>query len=127
MHPRAEAAVLLLDGDRVVEVLRGLGIDREAELVAQVDAVGHVRLRCFVGLELAMGPGMDEQPLEHGLDVRGLAELALDARAPTAGANDDQVAGTDVTAPLAVDLDGDVRDEERLADELLAALVDLDD
>jgi hypothetical protein len=70
---------------------------------------------------------MDEQPLEHGLDVRRLAELALDTCAPTTGADDDQVAGTDVTAPLAVDRDGDVRNEERLADELLAALVDLDD
>jgi hypothetical protein len=70
---------------------------------------------------------VDEQPLEHDLDVLRLAELALEPCAATAGAHDDQIAGADVAAALAVDRDRDVRDEVRLADQLLAALVDLDD
>jgi len=40
---------------------------------------------------------------------------------------DDQIAGPDVAAALAVDRDRDVRDEVRLADQQLAALVDLGD
>jgi hypothetical protein len=68
-----------------------------------------------------------EQALEHDLDVLRLAELALDARAATAGANNDEVTGPNVAAALPVDRDWNVRDEVRLADEQLAALVDLDD
>jgi hypothetical protein len=68
-----------------------------------------------------------EQSLEHDLDVLGLAELALDPRAAAARADDDEITGTDVAAALPVDRDGNVRDEVRLADEQLAALVDLDD
>src|SRR2546425_709491 len=34
VHPGAEATVLLLDGERVVEVLRGLRVDGEGELLA---------------------------------------------------------------------------------------------
>jgi hypothetical protein len=68
-----------------------------------------------------------EQALEHDLDVLRLAELALDARASAAGADDNEVSGSDVAAALPVDRDRNVRDEVRLADEQLAALVDLDD
>jgi hypothetical protein len=68
-----------------------------------------------------------KQPFEHDLDVLRLAELALEPRAAAAGADHDQVAGADVAAALAVDRDRDVRDEVRLADQQLAALVDLDD
>jgi hypothetical protein len=68
-----------------------------------------------------------EQALEHDLDVLRLAELALDARATAARADDDEVTGPDVTAALPVNRDRNVRDEVRLADEQLAALVDLDD
>jgi hypothetical protein len=68
-----------------------------------------------------------EQAFEHDLDVLRLAELALDTRATAAGADDDKVSGTDVAAALPVDRDRNVRDEVRLADEQLAALVDLDD
>jgi len=38
-----------------------------------------------------------------------------------------EIARADIAAPLPVDRDRDVRNEERLADELLAAPVDLDD
>jgi hypothetical protein len=70
---------------------------------------------------------VNEQALEDDLDVLRLAELPLDARAATARADDDEISRPDVTAPFAVDRDGDVRDEVRLADEQLAALVDLYD
>jgi hypothetical protein len=68
-----------------------------------------------------------EQTLEHDLDVLRLAELALDACATAACADDDEISRPDVAAAFAVDRDRDVRDEVRLADEQLAALVDLDD
>jgi hypothetical protein len=68
-----------------------------------------------------------EQALEHHLDVLRLAELALDARAAAARADDDEVSRADVAAAFPVDRDRDVRDEVRLADEQLAALVDLYD
>ncbi|MGZ8739502.1 MAG: hypothetical protein ACXWZ8_02775 [Gaiellaceae bacterium] len=70
---------------------------------------------------------MHEQALEDNLDVLRPAELALDARAAPARAHDDEVTGPDVAAALPVDRDRNVRDEVRLADEQLAALVDLDD
>ena len=127
MHPRAEAAVLLLNANRIVEILRGVRVDGEAQLLAQVDTIGDVRLRGFVGLEFGAGPAVDEQSLEHGLDVGRAAQLPNDARAAASGPDDDQVAGTDVAAALPVDRDRDVGDEVRLADELLAALVDLND
>jgi hypothetical protein len=68
-----------------------------------------------------------EQALEHNLDVLRLAKLALDAGAATARADDDEVTRPDVAAAFPVDRDRNVRDEVRLADEQLAALVDLDD
>jgi hypothetical protein len=68
-----------------------------------------------------------EQAFEHDLDVLRLAEPALDPRAAAARAYDDEVPGPDVTAPFPVDRDRDIRDKIRLADEQLAALVDLDD
>jgi hypothetical protein len=68
-----------------------------------------------------------EQAFEHDLDVLRLTELALDTRTSAAGADDDEVSGPDVAAAFPVDRDRNVRDEVRLADEQLAALVDLDD
>jgi hypothetical protein len=68
-----------------------------------------------------------EQSLEHDLDVLRLPELAFDPRAAPAGADDDEISGADVAAALALDRDRNVRDEVRLADQQLAALVDLDD
>ncbi|MGZ4392063.1 MAG: hypothetical protein ACXVRK_08110 [Gaiellaceae bacterium] len=70
---------------------------------------------------------MHEQALEHHLDVLRLAELAFDARTAAAGADGDEVSGPDVAAAFPVDRDRNVRDEVRLTDEQLAALVDLDD
>jgi hypothetical protein len=70
---------------------------------------------------------VNEQTFEHDLDVLRLAELALDACAAAVRADDNEVSRPDVAAALSVDRDRDVRDEVRLADEQLAALVDLDD
>jgi len=70
---------------------------------------------------------MHEQAFEHDLDVLRLAELALDPRAAAARADDNQVSRPDIAAAFPVDRDRNVRDEVRLADEQLAALVDLDD
>jgi hypothetical protein len=68
-----------------------------------------------------------EQALEHDLDVLRLAELALDARAAAARPDDDEVPRSDFAAAFPVNGDRNIRNEVRLADEQLAALVDLDD
>jgi hypothetical protein len=70
---------------------------------------------------------VDQQALEHDADVTGLPERPLDLRPAPADPDDDEITRPYVTRTLAVDLGGNVRDEERLADELLAAPVDLDD
>src|SRR6266511_3960618 len=127
VHQGAKATVLLLHGERVVEVLRGLGIDREREELAQVDAVGEILRGRRVGLELGARAGVDEQPFEDGFDVVRLSEHTFEPRAPTAGADDGEISGACVTEALAVEDEGDVRNEERLADDELPALPDLDD
>jgi hypothetical protein len=70
---------------------------------------------------------VDEQTLEHGADVTGFPESPLELRPAPADPYNDEIAGPDVTGTLTVDLNRNVRDEEPLADELLAAPVDLDD
>jgi hypothetical protein len=70
---------------------------------------------------------VNEQSLQHDLDVLRLTERALDPRAPPARTHNDEIAGADVSGALAVDLNRNVRNEVRLAEELLAALLDLDD
>jgi hypothetical protein len=70
---------------------------------------------------------MDEERLEHDTDVFRLAEPALDTRAPSLRPDEDEIARPEVACTLAVDLDGNVRNEERLADEPLAAPVEFDD
>ena len=91
VDPPAKAVSFLLHRDRVVEVLRGHGIDREAGLVAQVDPVREVRLRRFVRLELHPCPCVDEQTFEHDPNVLCLPELPLEARTAAAGSHHDQV------------------------------------
>src|SRR5262245_66240129 len=127
VHPPAEAVPLPLDVDGVVEVLCGLGVDREAELVAQVDPTGGVGLRCLVRLEVGASLGMDEQPFEDDLDVLRRAEISLDPRPPFAAACDDEIAGTNLGPVPAVERERNTWDEVRLADEELAARSDLDD
>ena len=70
---------------------------------------------------------MDEQPLQHHLDVVRLAEHLLEPRASPAGAHDDEIPLPHVPEALPVEHDRDVRHEERLADDELAAPRHLDD
>jgi hypothetical protein len=70
---------------------------------------------------------VDEQPLEHGLDVVGLAERALDSRTTPARERDDEVSRAGVSEALAVEDERHARHEVRLADDELAALRNLDD
>jgi hypothetical protein len=53
VHPDADPVAPAARGDRVVEVLRGLGVDRERQEVAQVDAALEARLRQVERLERA--------------------------------------------------------------------------
>jgi predicted RecB family endonuclease len=46
---------LLLHRDGIVEVLGRLRVDREAELVAEVDAVARIRVGILVRLEIGAG------------------------------------------------------------------------
>jgi hypothetical protein len=70
---------------------------------------------------------VDEQALEHHLDVARLPEHALEPGSAAARADDSEVAGAGVTEALAVQQERDARHEVRLADDELAALLDLDD
>jgi hypothetical protein len=70
---------------------------------------------------------LDEQRLEHVLDVVSPAEVLLDVRAAAAGAHDGEVAAFEVAGALLVEHDRNARGEVRLADEQLAAAADLDD
>jgi hypothetical protein len=68
-----------------------------------------------------------EQTLEHDLDVLRAPEDALEPRAAPPGPNDGEIAGARGAEALAVDHERDARHEVRLADDELAALLDLDD
>jgi hypothetical protein len=70
---------------------------------------------------------VDEQAFEHDLDVARLAEHTVEPGPAAARADDGEVAGAGVTEPLAVQQKRDARYEVRLADDELAALLDLDD
>jgi hypothetical protein len=127
VHPRAETAVLLLDGDRVVEVLRRLRVDRERRQLAEVDTALDARIRRVVRLEAGTRLAVDEEAFEDGLDVGRAAENGLELRAPAAGPDDGEVARAGVAEPLPVEDERRPRDEERVADDELAAAADLDD
>ena len=127
MHPDADAVRLAARRDRVVEVPCRLRVDREREQIAQVDAPVQARLRRVVRLELLPQPALDQQPLEHRLDVVHAPQHALDPRTAPARAHRDEVAGPRLPHPLPVDQDRRRRLEVRLADHELAALRQLHD
>jgi hypothetical protein len=127
VHPDSHAVLLPARGDRVVEVLRGLGVDREREQLAQVDPALERRLRRLVGLERLPQPALGEQPLQYRLDVVGAPEDALELRAAAAGADDREVALRCLSEPLPVKQERLVRLEVRLADDELAAASEFDD
>ncbi len=121
VHERA----VLLDGQRVVEVLGRVGVDREREPIAQVDPTFRVDRRWIVGLEAAQLPLLDQQPFQHDLDRARRPKHALDPRATAALAHDGQVARPALGA--AVEQQRRARHEIRLADEVLAPRGELDD
>jgi hypothetical protein len=128
VHPDPQGvSVLPPDGDGVVEVLGRLRVDREREQVAEVDASLRVEWRRRERLDGASLASLDEQAVEHRLDRLRPAEDALQARAPTRGRHDRQVARAGVAEAFAVDDDRDARGEEGLADDEPSALRDLDD
>ena len=129
VHPRADAVVLAAERERVVEVLRGVGIDRVGQQVAQVDPVRNLRFRVGGGVRLERLPraALDEQRLEHVLDAVGRSEPLLDLRPAAAGAHDREVAVLDVPDPLRVEHDRHAGREVRLTDDEPAATADLDD
>jgi hypothetical protein len=68
-----------------------------------------------------------EQPLEHDLDVVCLPEDALEARAAPPRPDDGEIAWACVAEALAVEDERHAPHEVRLADDELAAPLDLDD
>ena len=123
MHVRP----VLGDREGVVEVLGGLRVDGEGELVAQVDAAFGADRRRIVGLEAAELALLHQQPFEDDLDPVGRPEHALDARSPTALVRHGEIAWPHLSRALAVEHDGSTGREVRLADEELAPLGDLYD
>src|SRR4029077_4188938 len=90
-HPRAHAVALAHDRDRVVEILRGVGVDREGRQLAEIGApLGGHRWR-LERLELLPCATVEEQPLEHALDLIGRPEHALDLRAAAAARDDGEL------------------------------------
>jgi hypothetical protein len=127
VHPRTDAARLSAERQRVVEVLRRVGVDRDRRQVAKVDPPVERRRRDLEGLELDARTLLDKECFEDVLDALRAAETALDVCAPAARANDGEIAGLDMTDPFGVEDQRYARCEVRLADDKLAATADLDD
>ena len=79
VHPRADSVGFAPERERVVEVLRGIGIDGVGRQVAQVDAVRILGRRRIVRLERLPGAALDEERLEDVLDPVRRPERLLDA------------------------------------------------
>ena len=88
----AKAVAVGEHGDGVVEVLRGLRVDRERGQIAEVGAPFERRLGQRVRLVRPDLAAAQEQRLEHVLDPVGAAEDALDLRAAATGAHEGEVA-----------------------------------
>jgi hypothetical protein len=68
-----------------------------------------------------------EQTLEHHLDVVGFPEDVFDPRAAAPGADNREIAAAGIAKALPVEHERHARNEVRLADDELPALLDLDD
>jgi hypothetical protein len=110
----------------VVEILRGLGVDREGQLAPQVDASLQRLQRRLERLEPAALALLDEQRLEDGLDPVRTAECPFQLGPSPAGTDEREVARARLAAPLAVDRDRRPGREVGLADEQLAPARQLD-
>ncbi len=98
MNEDAYSSLLLLYGDRVVEVLGRLRVDGEGEEIAQVDPIFERGRWTLVGLEATPAPALDQQSFEHDLDPRGPSEHPLDPRALAARLHYDEIAQLDFRA-----------------------------
>src|SRR5205807_9761392 len=83
--------------------------------------------RLGVRFELGASARVHEQALEDDPDVARLAEHPLEAGAAPSGANDGEIALAGVAEALAVEHERHAGYEVGLADDELAALLDLDD
>jgi hypothetical protein len=70
---------------------------------------------------------LDEQRLEHVLDVVGRADHLLEPRAPATGAHDREIAGGDLPVALHIELEWDTRREIRVAGDEPPAAANFDD
>ena len=118
---------VLVQGERVVEVLGRDGVDREGKLLAQVDPSVQRGLDRIERLEAAAFALLHEQRLEHGLDPVRPAENPLEPSPPAPAVDEREVARPRLAASLAVDDHRHARREVRLADEELAASGELYD
>jgi hypothetical protein len=118
---------LAVERERVVEVLGGLGIDRDGREVAEVSPPLRRRRRRRVRLELLPCASFDEQSLEDVFDLVRGAEDVDDLRAAASEAGDDEIAGAGRAKILAVEADRRPGREVRVADDELAAPGDLHD
>ena len=127
VHPRPDPTVLAPKRQRVVEVLRGVRVDRVGRQIAQVNPARGVGLGWIVRLEGAAGAALDEKRLEDVLDLIGRAEDLLDVRAPATGAHHGEVAARDVPDAFRLEHHRNARREVRLADDQLPFAFHLDD
>jgi hypothetical protein len=128
VHPDAYAVALAAEAERVVEVLRVFGVDREGEEIAEIDAARVAAARLL--RERRRPPPyalVPQKAFEHRMNVARPAEHVLDACAPAPEADDGQIAHRRVPHALAVDDHGRAPLEEGLADEQLAAAGELAD
>ena len=127
VHPGSIAVSLAADRDRVVEVLGRVGVDRETDLLAEVDAAVEARGRRVVRLEVRPRPLLLEQRLEDVREPVCRPERLLEPGAPSPRGDDGKVAGPDVAEPALVQRERHAGREVRLADEEAPAPSNLDD
>jgi hypothetical protein len=84
VHPGPDAVLLAANRNRIVEVLRRLGVDRERDEVAEVGAALGVGGRQVERLQVGTLALLDEQALEDGLDRARRPQDAVDLRTATA-------------------------------------------
>ncbi len=106
-----------LNDKRVVEVLRGVRVDRVGEKPAQVDPIARIGRGRVVRLEALPGATLHEQALQDVLDPLGGAERPLDPGASAARVHDGEISRADVTEPLRVEDERHPGREVGLADD----------
>ncbi len=122
VHPGLHAAALVdLERERVVEVLRLLRVDGEREEVTQVDSVRlcgwRERRQRRVRPAHALVP---EQAFEDGLDPARRAQYPFESGPAPPEPDDDEIADRRLARSLAIDDHGNAALEVRLADKELA-------